>query len=551
MGISLEHGGISMGRTKKKDSSVRENQNTRTRTAFSQKMQNVCSFYVFLYLLLMAVYFPFFLTWGYRNAGTDKSMLFRYLGLGLIISVLPCALVYWLIRLKKKGMDYLYEDISDSDWLGIAYLFFVVISYVCSDNKQEALWGAQGWYIGLVTQLIYLASYFFISRFLKGEKILLPLFAVSSGISFFLGILNRFSVYPLKLKGANESFIATLGNINWFCGYWSVFFPLAAGLFYGMRGKNRVCRFFCGLYLALCTAAGAVQGSDSALLVYAAVTILLFCISCGNHGARKSFYETMLIICGSCQVVRLIRLLFPNAMNYKSAAARLLTGGNFTLFLFTGALLLWLVFFALEKVQKDARKFMKAERVAVLAILFLVFGGFLFLLVKNTSDPGSIGALSDKGMFLFDEDWGSSRGATWTAGLKVFNDQPFGRKLIGLGPDCFAYGVYKEGSSAIQIVTETFGNSRLTNAHNEWITVLVNTGVLGMISYMGFFFGKVVRYIKEREVSPLVLACGLALAGYMSHNLFSFQQALNGPFVFIMMGIGEALLRRDPERNNF
>lgn len=529
-----------MGKTKKKD---------KTKTTFSQKMQNVCSLFVFLYLFLMAVYFPFFLTWGYRNAGTDKAMLFRYLGLGLIISVLPCALIYWLIRLKKKGMDYFYEDISDSDWLGIAYLFFVVISYLCSDNRQEALWGARGWYIGLVTQIIYLASYFFISRFLKGEKILLPLLIIGSGISFFLGVLNRFSVYPLKLEGANVSFIATLGNINWFCGYWSVFFPLAAGLFYGMRGKNRVCRLLCGIYLALSAATGAVQGSDSALLVYGAVTIFLFCISCGSNEDRKSFYETMLIICGAFQIVRLIRLFFPNAMNYESTAARLLTGGNFTLFVFTGALLFWLLFFALEKTQKNAQKFMKTERITVLVLLLLMFGSYLFLLIKNTSEPGSIGVLSDKEMFIFNEKWGSSRGATWTAGLEVFNDQPFGRKLIGLGPDSFAYGVYKEGSSATQLVMDEFGNSRLTNAHNEWITVLVNTGVLGMLAYIGFFLTKVTRYISKRKISPLVLACGLALVGYMSHNLFSFQQALNGPFVFIMMGIGEAVLRRDSSGN--
>lgn len=530
-----------MGKTKKKD---------KIKTTFSQKMQNVCSFYVFLYLFFMAVYFPFFLTWGYRNAGTDKAMLSRYLGLGLILSVLPCALIYWLIRLKKKGMDYFYEDISDSDWLGIAYLFLVVISYLCSDNKQEALWGTRGWYIGLVTQIIYLASYFFISRFLKGERILLPLLGIGSGISFFLGISNRFSVYPLKLEGANASFIATLGNINWFCGYWSVFFPLAAGLFYGMRGKNRVCRLFCGVYLALCAGTGAVQGSDSALLVYGAVILLLFCISCKSNEDRKGFYETMLVVCGACQIVRLIRLFFPEAMNYKSMTAGLLTEGNFTLFLFTGALLLWLLYFALEKEQKDMGKFMKGERVAVLVLLLLVFGGFLFLLIRNTTEPGSIGALSENKIFLFNEEWGSSRGATWTAGLKVFNDQPFGRKLIGLGPDSFAYGVYQEGSSAAQMVMEEFGSSRLTNAHNEWITVLVNTGVLGMLFYIGFFFSKAARYIKERDNSPVVLACGLALAGYMSHNLFSFQQALNGPFVFIMMGIGEAVLRRDSIESN-
>ena len=518
---------------------------TIVKRTFSQVMYNVSSFYVFLYLLLMAVFFPFFLIWGYRNAGTDKAMLFRFLGLGLLISVLPCACAWWICQMKKLGWEGFFREVPDSDWLVAAYLIITTVSYFCSQNQEEAFWGAKGWYIGFMTQIIYVASYFFISRFLRGEKLLIPLFAAGSGVSFLLGLLNRFSIYPLTLEGATPSFIATLGNINWYCGYWSVFFPLAAGLFYGLRGKGRLLRLCGGAFLSVCTAAGAVQGSDSAMLVFATVVIVLFCISCKDYNARKSFYETLIVIAGSCQVLRVMRILFPYAMNYDSAPAELLTKGNATLYVLIAALLLWGVFYQIEKKNIKIQKFMEMERVTVLVSLCLVFAVFLILLVQNTTKPGSIGPLSDKGIFTFNERWGSSRGVTWTAGLRVFEDQTFWKKLIGLGPDSFAYGVYKEGSTAVQMVTDAFGGSRLTNAHNEWITVLVNTGILGLLSCMGFFFAKTVRFIKDRQVSPLVLACGLALAGYMSHNLFSFQQVLNGPFVFIMMGIGEAVLRRE------
>ena len=119
----------------------------------------------------------------------------------------------------------------------------------------------------------------------------------------------------------------------------------------------------------------------------------------------------------------------------------------------------------------------------------------------------------------------------------------FFEKLVGLGPDSFAYGVYREGSSAIEMVRDTFGNSRLTNAHNEWITVLVNTGVFGLAAYLGMFLSKTVRYINKGISLTMTFACGLTLVGYMSNNLFSFQQVLNGPFIFIMMGIGEAIVR--------
>lgn len=568
---------------RKKNMGITEGKRNRERVTFPQVMQRVCTVYVFLYVFLMAVWFPFFLTWGYRSAGTDKAMLFRFLGLGLLLSVTPCALLYWICRWRTVGTKAFWRRIPDSDWLILAYLMVTVLSFLCSENKEEAFWGTKGWYIGVVTQVIYLLSYFYISRFLKGERALLLFFMISTSVSFGLGILNRFSVCPLKLEGANPSFIATLGNINWFCGYWSIFFPMAVGLFYFQTIKNGnqedntekpawkrvILRLFTGVYLALATATGAVQGSDSAMLVFVAVTIVLFCVSCGAYAQRKAFYKTILVMCGSCQVVRVVRVIFPDAINYDCSTIELLTGGNLTLIIFAAVLVLWGISHGLDKKVKqrnDAQKsnktgkILRGERTIVLSLLVVCVLIFLLLLVQNTLHPGSIGALSENPAFTFNARWGSSRGVTWTAGLRVFEDMPFWKKLIGLGPDCFAYGVYRDGSSAKQMVVEFFGNSRLTNAHNEWITVLVNTGILGLFSCVGFFFAKTIRYIKATMQNPekvirtascadwqsssLVFACGLALVGYMSHNLFSFQQALNGPFVYIMMGIGEALIRR-------
>lgn len=511
--------------------------------AVRQSSQNIGSFFVMLYLVLMAVWFPFFLTWGYRQAGTDKSMLFRWLGLGLLISVLPCMLIYWFCQWKGQGKKKFFDNICDSDKFVFAFAFVVLVSYMCSENREEALWGTKGWFIGFVTLMIYIASYLFISRFLEGKLILIPMFAASSSVSYVLGILNRFSVYPFELEGANPGFISTLGNINWFCGYWSVFFPMAVGLFYCGYRMRLGYRIFTGVYLMLATMAGAVQGSDSALLVFGAVTLVLFCVSGIGKKQRMAFLETIALLCACCQLIRVVRVIFPDAMNYDSASADLLTGGNATLFVLVVVVIYWLILRFLSKEDAKFARYFNVERFAVLSVLVIVFCIFVGLIIQNTLNPGSIGRLSGISAFTFNNKWGSSRGATWTAGLKVFDDMSFGRKLVGLGPDCFAYGVYKEGSSAIEIVKETFGNSRLTNAHNEWITVLVNMGLLGLFSYMGMFFSKAGRFIKKAETSPFAFACGLSLVGYMSNNLFSFQQVLNSPFIFIMMGIGEAIIR--------
>lgn len=519
----------------------------------SYAMHSAATFFAFLYVFVMTVVFPFYLTNGYRNAGTDKSMMFRYWGLGLILSVLLCVTIslicIWADNSSKRpNIKACISNISISDKLILMYGLAVIVSFICSSNKSEAFWGAKGWYIGFATQMIYVVSYFCISRFLCLYNVLIVLMLISTAFTFVLGTLNRFSVYPIVIEGANPSFIATLGNINWFCGYWSVFFPMAAGLFYmSIIKKDEVRnRVILGIYLAVCAAAGAVQGSDSAMLVFVTVTLVLFWVSAGDVMHRSAFYMTMMIMYGACQVLRIIRVIFPDAMNYDSATAELMTGGNFTLILLVAAFILWILtdnvckrHFSLDSISS----YMQCERIAVLTVGIAALIIFVILLIRNTINPGSIGPLSGNPIFTFNEKWGSSRGITWTAGIKVFADMNFFEKIVGLGPDSFAYGVYREGSPAVDAVIAAFGNSRLTNAHNEWITVLVNTGIWGLITYIGFFVSKAVRYISKGVMLPAVFACGLSLVGYMSNNLFSFQQVLNGPFVFIMMGIAEAVIR--------
>ena len=73
--------------------------------------------------------------------------------------------------------------------------------------------------MGLIPQLTVVLVYFLISRCWKGHKwILLTVFPVSAAV-FLLGYINRFGIYPIEMAYANPSFISTIGNMNWYCGY--------------------------------------------------------------------------------------------------------------------------------------------------------------------------------------------------------------------------------------------------------------------------------------------------------------------------------------------
>jgi O-antigen ligase len=171
--------------------------------------------------------------------------------------------------------------------------------------------------------------------------------------------------------------------------------------------------------------------------------------------------------------------------------------------------------------------------------------GFVVMLVVNTLQPGSLGAWSDLSFFTFSPEWGSKRGATWEAGMMLFSEQSFWHKLFGVGPDAFSAALTGEGSKElVDMVTQVFNGSRLTNAHNEWLTVLVNEGILGCAGYVMMMITAIFRFMKagllKQQNAGLIGACGLGILAYCVNSMVSFQQSMGAVTVFLLLSIGEA-----------
>lgn len=168
----------------------------------------------------------------------------------------------------------------------------------------------------------------------------------------------------------------------------------------------------------------------------------------------------------------------------------------------------------------------------------------LGLIAANTLRPGILGGLSSYPLFTFSEDWGSLRGATWKAGFMCFAEQDVLHKIVGAGPDSMWEAISRHGSMELRnMVQDKFNNLHLTNAHNEWLTVLVNTGILGVIGYVGMMAGGIRSFLGERKKNAYVCACGFCLLAYTVNNFFSFQQAMSTPTIFALFGMGRAFQR--------
>ncbi len=505
-----------------------------------------------IYFLILTVIYPFYMQDGYFEIGAVKYYFFRKISLVVMGIMVPVVIIIFLCgrkaqRHKKESALKYCRRLSATDMFAYGYLAIVFISYLLTDFRDKAFLGADGWYMGFVSQLIFIFIYFMFSGYFRWNNNMLYAVLCSSGLVFLLGILNRYSIYPITIQTRAPSFISTLGNINWFCGYWSVLAPLGIMFYWNSRkGRQRVAA---GTYVVICFLSGTTQGSRSAYLALAGIFVLLFYLSFQENQKMYRFLEICGLFVLSCQIARLMRYLPGLSMNYEDKLGSIFTNTGLTLYIGVIILALYLLFHYLTEHKGCMVVRWKILRRCVMVMIASVVLVYIILITANTCIPGGLSGLADRQDFIFNDKWGNYRGITWICGLMAYKDMTPIQKLVGVGPDCFAEYIYGIPELAERIYM-VFGDSRLTNAHNEWITILVNQGVLGAICYAGIFISAFIRFLKKAPEKVFLYLCAASIWAYMIHNIVSFQQVLNTPFVFLIIGIGEGLMRENRAEND-
>ncbi len=529
-------------------------------TDVSQMMGLGVSMAVAIYMMLMIVVLPFYFTDGYAGIGTDKFNFFYkgtcIMGIFFLLFWVPYIVTKIMIWKRAGGAALIkqellkgYEKLSVTDWFVFGYGVAVSLSYLFSPYKVgtdfgDAFMGVNRWYLGLRTQLLLVAVYFAVSRFSIKKKWVPALWIPVTLVIFSLGYLNRFDVRLFEMKNTTNEFISTIGNMNWYCGYMVIIF--FGGLYYlwTMAEEKAWVNALMGVWMTIGFATLVTQGSRSGLLTLVVMLLVLYLFSMNNTEKLLLFFACCMSLGFACMVTCVVRSFLPERFNYPDGLTDLLTYSPLAFVLLAVACLMCLLLISLQKKGKCSMKVftLLGNIGCVGAALALVT--FVVLGLINTTHPGSLGRLSEVSALTFNKEWGSYRGATWAAGFQCFADQRFLGKLFGVGPDSMALYLHSDaGEELTAMLKECFKGKSLTNAHCEWLTVLVNNGLLGMVCYAGLFVSAVVRFLKAGKTKPPAGACGFAVLAYIVNNMFSFQQALSAVTIFMVLGMGEAFVR--------
>ncbi|MCD7739353.1 MAG: hypothetical protein LUH58_10015 [Lachnospiraceae bacterium] len=511
-----------------------------------EKVQKLAGLLITVYLLLLLAVLPLYMQDGLISIGSAKYYFFRDRTLLFAVLIGVCSIICFPFKTYQF-------DKSKWSMLDIAVLSFAVtsfISFLFSDDKQTALWGFDGWYMGLVSQLLFVWIYFAVSRYYDGEEYIWKAAGIAAGVVFLLGIVNRMDYDPLGVyeglsnwEWNHNHLLSTIGHYNWYCGYASV----AAGisLYYGYAGKGltRVLGLV-GTFLTFATLVS--QGSEAAYPVLFVLMLLLFFVSLEDRKGLIRFLVLSALLPAACIFWQLLEKFGPRELN-------LIEDGSMDGFLFFKgwpavlilcAVLYFVEFFREKSQKKDYAADGRLRKYALAVVIIIVVIGVVVLIACQLSDE-FWQFLGGNSLLRFNYGWGNSRGGLWYMALFGWLGGGLKEILVGVGPDCFSNLIYEVFDVDYFVSDSGQAGELFANAHNEWLNMLVNEGLLGAAAYGSVFACAFHRIWKYKATRGVLLAALLALGGYMMNGMFSFQQTVSTPLVFAVLGMAEAEIRRE------
>ncbi len=507
-------------------------------------------------VLAVCVAVPLYARDGYHQIGNAKFEAYRRIMAGGFGLLLPMAAAYMICRIAehkfpsgKLCLAGRFLQMSLTDKFVFAYLILTGVSVVSGGFYEDALWGISGWNMGLWSQLSFVLLYLFLSRFGRYYRVVLSVLCVVAAVVFGIGILHRLMIDPIGfydgLTGEQKAqFLSTLGQATWYASFLAVTLPVGIGSFlYAGQGGLRIAG---GIYVMLGFCTLVSQNSDSAYFALAGTMFVFFMVSCEKRETLCRFMAVLTMFFAAGKIMYLLMGMRPNPELEPDFITEFMWESGQAWILFGVCLALTLALAYKERHSGTGRysapTVRRVRRGTAGAVTGLAAGIVLIICLQSRGalpEPVS-DKISTVSYLNWGDTWGNSRGRIWSFTGRVISQESLLHRIFGVGPDCFnSYVSAYHGEEQ----TLLWGEKKLTNAHNEWLNMLVNGGILGAVAYMGIYITAIGRFLRGRRQNFLLTGIAASCVSYMCYNFFCYQQVLCTPFVFMLMGIGEYILR--------
>lgn len=502
-----------------------------------KKMVRTCMSIVFtLYGIAMFFVFPLYMGDGYYMMTDYKFRLFKQVTIPFLLLQSILILVDKILSGKSTVMKK--RKLQMSGLFLILYGADIVISTKLSLHPETALYGFKDWYMGMYLLLGMLFLYCIYALYDEGHEVLFLLYFLSGTLMAFFGYMQRLGFNFLSDQGyvqGNEN-LSTMGNINWICGYLAVYLPVLS--FACMEARVKWQKYFYAILVVINFGFLALQGSEGGYLILLMILYGYFLYACfqkKKDGLIRYFWFAGFVFLGIWISGKLYFIQRDRGV-YEYSSLNWIVKSNLWLVV---SIVCFGIMVLLMKNPYGKKIHRKRIGKAFFQISLVCVILFAVCYVLHAINWNTLSFLTKYGIFRFDYSWGHNRGIIWRMAAVTFGQELLRNKLFGLGPDCFYYGVWSYSFSAFPSA-EGFlqANPILTNAHNVYLTILINLGIVGLVAYLGFLLSLLAEFGKAFQKGCREAFIGIVIIlSVMCYQMISFEQPMATPFLFIMLGI--------------
>jgi len=509
------------------------------------------------YIYAILCVFPLLLIDGYFDLTKAKFFIYFWVTISFATVMLVYSLATGVFSSDVKKLKF--------DFLDISFLFYTllnVVSFIAPTYKRivdlgelptshiftgigEIMVAEESRFTGLLLRLLIFITYIILTKyapFKDGCKKYIRYFLVTAVAVALLGIFDYFDLDVLSLKeniqpGQRHVFVSTLGNINLFTAFVGIFLTIASILFCKLEDlKQSVILYvfvFIGFFAII------VGRSDNAYIFVGSLFLFSPLYLFDNMKSIIKYFALVATFFVTAEIIDIVNVVFAEKVwGINDGVFAFLVDtrlGNFLTIL--SILLLLISFFIYKKTKFDISKYSKTFKIlwsgAICVTALAAFGLFFYFNI-NVSDNAEFPSFAN--YFILTDEWGSGRGYIWKNSMKLFADSSFTEKLIGAGPANFTYvfnSVYYRES------VERY-NVYFDNPHNEYINILITSGILGLISSMIFLFGALIRIMKSIKNNIINAAIFFMLLGYHLNMVVNLDVPIISPVMYVLFFIALA-----------
>ena len=519
-----------------------------------------------LVILLMCVHPLYFNAEKYFHLTRHKFVFFM-ICVGVVLLLVA---IIWAARMTRTPRLLPQDKLHVVDVAILGFAAVTLISALLSPFRSEInVWigitEPGGRYDGAITQLAYVAVFFVVSRWYRPRTNDFVVFGISASIVALIGILQFYNMDFLGLWPIDDErfaadnlfnifFRSTLGNTNIVSTYVCVAILLCGFLYIKIRPRpapeesqgdegaaagtgthklrlwKRLAQNSSAFRQYLWLAASALNfwlmdlaDADSGRVGVLAVmlvaipfivetrrtlgkTLILGASWLAAYTAQNLLYDVMVL------QARTILSLIP----YAAAAVLLFAGGIFLVVWGKGR----------EPGPNDPVKW-KLGVIIIGVCLVAGIAGVEFL-GRQDAAAGGINFVYEAREMLHGrvrDEFGTNRVYIWRNALQALPKNP----VIGSGPDTF-------GSAFPGPAHMRYGEY-YSNAHNEYIQILICQGILGIVFYLCFHGGLILRSVGKAFRNPMLMAALAAFAGYCAQSLFNLSTPICSPMLWVLAGL--------------